>query len=331
MQQRRLGSHGPLVSALGLGAMGMSGIYGATDDARSEATVRRALDLGVTLIDTADFYGSGHNEMLLGRALRGRRDEAVLSVKFGVTRTPDGGWGPPDGRPAAVKNFATMSLRRLGTDVIDLYTLARVDPSVPIEETVGAIGELIAGGYVRYAGLSEAGPDIVRRAQRVVPLAAVQIEYSLWTRDIEPELLPVLRELGIAVVAYSPLSRGLLGGTIRTLDDLAPNDFRRRAPRYQGENLAKNLALVEIVRALAAEKGITPAQLAIAWVLSRGEDVVPIPGTRDAGRLAENLAALDVRLGAEDLRRLDEAMPPGAAHGERYAGPALDLVYKRAP
>ncbi len=280
MQQRQLGRQGLAVSAIGLGAMGMSDLYGGNDDASSEATINRALDLGVSLIDTADFYGSGHNEMLIGRAIRGRRDDVTLSVKFGATRTPDGGWETPDGRPVSVRNFAAYSLRRLGVDVIDLYTPARVDPATPIEETVGAIAELVSQGYVRYVGLSEVGPEQVRRAHAVHPITAVQIEHSLWTRDIEAELLPTLRELGIGLVAYSPLSRGLLTGAIQNLDGLSESDFRRSVPRFQGDNLAKNLALVETVKAVAQRKGRTPAQIALAWVLSRGQDVVPIVGTR---------------------------------------------------
>lgn len=329
MQQRHLGRDGLAVSAIGLGAMGMSDFYGPADDATSEATINRALDLAVTLIDTADFYGNGHNEMLIGRAIRGRRDEVTLSVKFGAMRTPSGGFGALDGRPVAVRNSAAYSLRRLGVETIDLYTPARVDPTVPIEETVGAMSELVAQGYLRYVGLSEVDPDQVRRAHAVHPITAVQIEYSLWTRDIEAELLPVLRELGIGLVAYSPLSRGFLTGTIRTPDDLPPNDYRRHSPRFQAENFNKNVALVDTVKAVAERKRCTPAQIALAWVLSRGEDVVPIVGTRSSARLEENLGAIDVVLDAADLAQLDAV---DAVSGDRYPGEQMRLVYtRRAP
>jgi aryl-alcohol dehydrogenase-like predicted oxidoreductase len=324
---RKLGKSGLEVSAIGLGAMGMSGMYGPTDDARSEATIRHALDLGVNFIDTADFYGSGHNEMLIGRAIEGRRDEVILSVKFGALRTPDGGWGGHEARPVAMRNYLAYSLKRLRVDHIDLYTPSRVDRTVPIEEVVGAMAEMVEKGYIRHIGLSEAGPDEIRRANAVHPIAALQIEYSLWTRDIEAEVLPATRELGIATVAYSPLSRGFLSGQIRSPQDFAPGDFRRNTPRFQGENFARNLALVDAVRELTAKKGATPAQLAIAWVLSRGEDVIPIPGTRDPKRLEENLGALDVRLTPEDLRALDEVSPAGAVAGDRYNAYQMDAVY----
>jgi len=317
MQKRALGD-GLRVSALGLGCMGMSEFYGARDDAESIATIHRALDLGITFLDTADMYGPFTNEALVGRALRGRRDGVVLATKFGIVRGDD----PRDrglcGRPDYVRSACEGSLRRLGVDAIDLYYQHRVDPAVPIEESVGAMAELVAEGKVRHLGLSEAGPATLRRAAAVHPIAAVQTEYSLWSRDPEDEVLAACRELGIGFVAYSPLGRGFLTGRIRRFEDLDADDYRRHSPRFQGENFAKNLALVERIEALAAEKGCTPSQLALAWVLARSSDIVPIPGTRRRPHLEENVAALEVSLSAEELAEIDRIAPAGAAAGARY-------------
>lgn len=321
MQNRTLGTGGPRVSALGLGCMGMSALYGAADDAESIATVHAALDAGITLLDTGDFYGMGLNELLIRDALRSSpqgRDQAVISVKFGALRDIDGGWGGVDGRPAAVKNFLAYSLNRLGTDHVDIYRIARVDPDVPIEETVGAIADQVRAGHVRHIGLSEAGADTIRRAASVAPIADLQIEYSLFSRGIEDDILPTCRELGIGVTAYGVLSRGLLSGHWTRDRATAPGDFRGMSPRFSGENLERNLDLVEALRKVADGRGATVAQTAIAWVLSRGEDVVPLVGARRRDRLAEALGALDVRLDAADLAAIEEAVPPGAAAGERY-------------
>lgn len=322
MQTRSLGSTGPQVSALGLGAMGMSALYGDADRAESIATIHAALEAGVTLIDTGDFYGMGHNEMLIGEALRtapaARREQALTSVKFGALRDPDGGWAGYDGRPAAVKNFAAYSLQRLGVDHIDVYRIARVDPDVPIEETVGAIAELVEKGYVRHVGLSEVGAETIRRAAATAPIADLQIEYSLISRGIEDKVLPVTRELGIGITAYGVLSRGLISGHFTADRQLASNDFRAFSPRFQGENLQHNLGLVDALRKIAEQKGVSVAQIAIAWVLSRGEDVVPLIGARRRDRLTEALGALDVTLDAADLAAIEDAVPPGAAAGERY-------------
>ncbi|MFF7677294.1 aldo/keto reductase [Actinacidiphila glaucinigra] len=322
MQNRTLGSSGPTVSALGLGAMGMSALYGDADRGESIATVHAALDAGVTLIDTGDFYGMGHNELLVGEALRtaspADREKALVSVKFGALRGPGGDWLGLDGRPAAVKNFAAYSLQRLGTDHIDVYRIARVDPDVPIEETVGAIAELVEAGFVRHIGLSEVGAATLRRAAAVAPISDLQIEYSLISRGIEDEILPTARELGIGVTAYGVLSRGLISGHFTRDRQLAGNDFRAMSPRFQGENLEHNLGLVEALRKIAEQKGVTVAQTAIAWVLSRGEDIVPLVGARTRERLAEALGALDVTLDADDLAAIEAAVPPGAAAGERY-------------
>ncbi|MFF7211442.1 aldo/keto reductase [Streptomyces sp. NPDC008238] len=321
MQNRTLGSTGPTVSALGLGAMGMSALYGETDRGEAVATVHAALDAGITLIDTGDFYAMGHNEMLVGEALRSagaRRDNALVSVKFGALRDPAGTWLGYDGRPAAVKNFASYSLQRLGTDHIDVYRIARVDPTVPIEETVGAIAELVEAGYVRHIGLSEVSAATLRRAAAVAPISDLQIEYSLISRGIEDEILPTARELGIGVTAYGVLSRGLISGHFTRDRQLAGNDFRAMSPRFQGENLEHNLGLVEALRKIAEQRGVTVAQTAIAWVLSRGEDIVPLIGARTRERLAEALGALEVTLDAADLAAIEEAVPAGAAAGERY-------------
>jgi aryl-alcohol dehydrogenase-like predicted oxidoreductase len=327
IERRRLGSAGPLVSALGLGCMGMSGAYGPADDGESIATVHSALEAGISLIDTGDFYGMGHNELLLRDALRGRaREQVVLSVKFGVLRDPDGRIVGNDGRPQAVKNFLSHTLTRLGTDYVDVYRPARVDPHVPIEETVGAIAELVQAGHVRHLGLSEAGADTLRRADRVHPVADLQIEYSLISRGIESEILPACRELGIGLTAYGVLSRGLIGGHWPRDRALAPGDFRTFAPRFSDENVDRNLSLVERLRAIAETKGATVAQLAIVWVLSRGGDVVPLVGARTRERLAEALGAFELDLTAEELAKLEEAVPPDAVAGERYNAQQMALL-----
>ncbi len=324
MEMRRLGAGGPEVSAIGLGCMGMSDFYGPADEGESIATIREAIDRGVNLLNTGDFYGMGHNEELIRRAIEGRRESVFLSVKTGAQRAPDGRFVGFDGRPASIKNFLTYSLRRLGTDHVDLYQAARVDPAVPIEETVGAIGELVDAGYVRHVGLSEASAATVRRARAVRPIAALEVEYAVLTREIEAETLPTLRELGIAVVAYGVLARGLIGGPSRGHG--APGDFRSMIPRFQGENLAANQKLVDALAAIAAEKGATAAQLAIAWVLARGEDVVPLVGARSRARLGESLAALDLRLTAEDLAAIEAAVPAGATAGTRYDATGMAMV-----
>ncbi|OIK04539.1 aldo/keto reductase [Streptomyces monashensis] len=322
MRTRNLGTTGPTVSALGLGCMGMSALYGEADRAESVATVHAALDAGVTLLDTGDFYAMGHNEMLIGEALRtapaALRAKALTSVKFGALRDPEGNWSGYDGRPAAVKNFAAYSLQRLGVDHIDVYRIARLDPDVPIEETVGAIAELIEKGYVRHIGLSEVGAETIRRAAATAPIADLQIEYSLISRGIEREILPTVRELGIAITAYGVLSRGLISGHFSRDRQLAPTDFRAHSPRFQGENLQHNLNLVEALRKIAEQKGATVAQTAIAWVLSRGDDIVPLVGARTRERLTESLGALDVTLDAADLAAIEEAVPADAAAGDRY-------------
>jgi aryl-alcohol dehydrogenase-like predicted oxidoreductase len=314
---RRLGAVGPTVSSLGLGLMGMSDLYGPADDAESLATIRAALDAGITLLDTGDFYGMGHNELLLRDALRGHnRERAVISVKFGALRGPDGSWGGVDTRPAAIKNFLGYSLTRLGTDYVDIYRPARFDPSVPIEETVGAMAELVEAGWVRHIGLSEVGADTLRRAAAVHPIADLQIEYSLVSRGIESTILPTARELGVGITAYGVLSRGLLSGHWSTDRDV--RDFRARLPRFTGANLETNLALVEALRTVAEDRGATVAQVAIAWVASRGEDVVPLVGARTRDRLEESLAARDLTLTAGDLAAIEAAVPAEAVAGTRY-------------
>ncbi|KAA2258590.1 aldo/keto reductase [Solihabitans fulvus] len=319
MKTRQLGTTGPEVSALGLGLMGMSDLYGPADEAESLATIHAALEAGVTLLDTGDFYGMGHNELLLRDALRGHdRQRAVISVKFGALRDPDGGWIGVDGRPAAVKNFVAYSLRRLGTDHIDIYRPARLDPTVPIEDTVGAIAELVQAGHVRHIGLSEVGAETLRRANAVHPIADLQIEYSLLSRGIEDEILPVARELGIGVTAYGVLSRGLLSGHWTPDRAMAQGDFRSISPRFNGANLDANLALVEALRTVADAKGVSVAQVAIGWALSRGSDVVPLVGARRRDRLTEALGALDLDLGREDLAMIERAVPRDAAAGDRY-------------
>jgi aryl-alcohol dehydrogenase-like predicted oxidoreductase len=326
MPQRPLGRTGRTVSAVGLGCMGMSEFYGARDDGESIATIHHALDRGVNFLDTADMYGVGHNEELVGRGIQGRRAGVVLATKFGNVRGPNGEMLGIRGDPEYVRSACAASLKRLGTDVIDLYYQHRVDPKVPIEETVGAMAELVRQGKVRWLGLSEAGPATVRRAHAVHPIAALQTEYSLWSREPEAELLPTCRELGITFVAYSPLGRGFLTGQIRKPEDLPPDDRRRVFPRFQGENFQRNLDLVTRVQELAAAKGCTPSQLALAWVLAQGEDVVPIPGTKRRKYLDENLDAVNVRLTPGDLARLNELLPPGAASGERYMEAGMKTV-----
>jgi aryl-alcohol dehydrogenase-like predicted oxidoreductase len=316
---RSLGSTGPAVSALGLGCMGMSDLYGPADEGESIATIHAALDAGISLLDTGDYYAMGDNEMLIGAALRDRdRDQAVISVKFGVLRDPAGGWAGVDGRPVAVKNFLAYSLRRLGIGHIDIYRLGRYNPEVPIEETVGAIGEMVEAGYVRYVGLSEVGAETIRRAAATHPICDLQIEYSLLSRGIEDEVLPACRELGIGVTAYGVLSRGLLSGHWSKDRDVGPADFRSHAPRFSGENLDRNLELVDALRGVAESKGASVAQVAIAWVLSRGDDIVPLVGARTGKRLAESLAALELELTANDLAAIEAAVPAGSAAGERY-------------
>ena len=318
MRQRTLGREGLAVSEQGLGCMGMSEFYGASDEGEAIATIHRALELGVTFLDTADMYGPFTNERLVGRAIADRRDEVQLATKFGNQRTEDGAFVRINGTPEYVREACEASLRRLGVDHIDLYYQHRVDKTVLIEETVGAMAELVGEGKVRHLGLSEASPATIRRAHAVHPIAALQTEYSLWTRDPEEAILPTVRELGIGFVAYSPLGRGFLSGRFRSPEDLPEGDFRRRNPRFQGENFQKNLDVVDRVKEIADEKGATPGQLALAWVLARGEDVVPIPGTKRVAYLEENAAASDVELTADDLARIDEVAPAGVAAGERY-------------
>jgi len=316
---RRLGKDGPEVSALGLGCMGMSGMYGPADRAESIATIHAALDAGIDLLDTGDFYGMGHNELLIAEAVRGRpREDYRLSVKFGAQRGPDGGWLGYDASPPAVKTALAYSLNRLGVDHIDVYRPARLDPEVPIEETVGAIAELVQAGYVRHIGLSEVGAQTIRRAAATHPISDLQIEYSLISRDLEAEILPTCRELGIAITAYGVLSRGLISGHFSADRELPATDFRAHAPRFARENRARNLALVDALRDIAQAKGATVAQVAIAWVLGRGEDIVPLVGARTRERLNEALGALEVELDADDLAALERAVPPGAAVGDRY-------------
>jgi aryl-alcohol dehydrogenase-like predicted oxidoreductase len=327
MEKRRLGRGRLGVSALGLGCMGMSDFYAARDDEESLATIQRALDLGVTLLDTADMYGPFKNEELVGRAIKGRRDEVVVATKFGIVRDPnDATIRGVNGRPEYVREACEGSLRRLGVDVIDLYYQHRVDPKTPIEETVGAMARLVEEGKVRFLGLSEAGAETLRRANSVHPITALQSEYSLWTRDPEDENLQACRELGVGFVAYSPLGRGFLTGQIKRFEDLAEDDYRRHSPRFQGENFQKNLDLVGRIEEIAREKNCTPAQLALAWVLAQGQDIVPIPGTKRRKYLEENLGALDVKLTQDDLRRINDVAPQGAAAGTRYPEAMMSAV-----
>jgi aryl-alcohol dehydrogenase-like predicted oxidoreductase len=317
--RRKLGRHGPEVSAEGLGCMGMSEFYGSADEAEAVAVIHRALDLGVDFVDTADMYGPFTNEKLVGEAIAGRRDDVVLATKFGNVRGENGERLGVRGDAEYVRAACDASLKRLGVERIDLYYQHRVDPEVPIEETVGAMAELVEQGKVAHLGLSEAGPETIRRAHATHPIAALQTEYSLWSRDPEDELLPTVRELGVGFVAYSPLGRGFLTGRFRSIEDLPEDDFRRVNPRFEGENFDRNLELVERVEELAAEKGVSAGQLALAWVLAQGEDIVPIPGTKHVQYLEQNLAAAEIELSADDLRRIDEAAPAGAAVGDRYA------------
>lgn len=326
MKERTLGTQGLRVSELGLGCMGMSDFYSNRDDEESIATIHHALDRGVTFLDTADMYGVGKNEELVGRAIKGRRDQVVLATKFGNVRSEDGKFLGVNGRPEYVKAACDASLRRLGVDYIDLYYQHRVDPDVPIEETVGAMADLVKAGKVRYLGLSEAAPATIRRAHQTHPITALQTEYSLWSRDVEDEILPTCRELGIGFVAYSPLGRGFLTGQFKTFEDLPEDDYRRNSPRFQGENFQKNLALVERIHEMAQEKGCTPAQLALAWLLAQGEDIVPIPGTKRRKYLDENLAATQLTLTADDLDRINEIAPQGIAAGARYPEQTMHTV-----
>ena len=318
MQKRTLGSQGLEVSALGLGCMGMSDFYAGRDEAESIATIHHALDRGVTFLDTADMYGVGANEELVGRVVRDRREWVVVATKFGNVRGADGSFQGINGRPDYVREACDASLKRTGLDFIDLYYQHRVDPEVPIEETVGAMAELVQAGKVKYLGLSEAAPATIRRAHAVHPITALQTEYSLWTRDPEDQILPTCRALGIGFVPYSPLGRGFLTGQFTSPDDLPEDDYRRHSPRFQGEAFQRNLDLVRAIEEMAETKGCTPAQLALAWVLAQGDDIVPIPGTKRRTYLDDNLGALDVTLSEADLRRIDEMLPPGAASGERY-------------
>ena len=328
MLERKLGKQGLAVSALGLGCMGMSEFYRGGSEEESIATIHRAIDLGLTLLDTADMYGPFKNEELVGRALRGRRDRVVLATKFGNERKPDGTYVGVNGRPEYVRAACDGSLRRLGVDRIDLYYQHRVDPKVPIEETVGAMAELVSAGKVRWLGLSEAAPATIRRAHAVHPISALQTEYSLWSRDPEDEVLPTVRALGIGFVAYSPLGRGFLTGRFRRFEDLAPDDYRRSSPRFQGENFDRNLRLVERIRELAREKGVKPSELALAWVLAQGQDVVPIPGTTTRVHLEENVAAAGITLTRDELARIDKVAPKGAASGDRYPAAAMAAVHR---
>jgi aryl-alcohol dehydrogenase-like predicted oxidoreductase len=320
MKNRKLGANGPLVSAIGLGCLGMSGIYGQSDDAASIATIERALELGHNFLDTADFYRTGHNEELIGQAIKGKREKAFLSVKTGLLLAPGPNRtmsvGPVNAHPDYLRNAVLYSLQRLKTDYIDLYTPARVDPNIPIEETIGALADLVQKGVIRYIGLSEASVETIRRASAVHPITALQIEYSLWSRDIEADVLPTIRELGIGLVAYAPLSRGFLSGDYKKPEDI--KDSRAHMPRYQGENFYKNLELVEKVKTLAAGKGCSPSQLAIAWVLAQGEDIITIPGTKQIKHLEQNIAAENVQLTKEDLQSIEAILPAGIVAGTRY-------------
>jgi aryl-alcohol dehydrogenase-like predicted oxidoreductase len=331
MELRAVGSQGLKVSAQGLGCMGMSDFYGKRDEAESIATIHHALELGVNFLDTSDMYGPFTNEELVGKAIKGRRNQVVVATKFGIMRAQPSkdGWAPItgiSGRPEYVRSCCDASLKRLGTDHIDLYYQHRVDAEVPIEDTVGAMSDLVSAGKVRFLGLSEASPTTIRRAHAIHPITALQSEYSLWTRDPEDEVLPALRELGIGFVAYSPLGRGFLTGRLKSPDDFAPDDYRRNSPRFQGENFVKNVELVSRITALAAKKGITAGQLALAWVMAQGNDIVPIPGTKRRKYLEENIAAAKVTISASELAEIAEALPKGAASGERYPAAMMGLI-----
>ncbi|MCY7334948.1 MAG: aldo/keto reductase [Chamaesiphon sp.] len=326
MQTRKLGE-GLVVSALGLGCMGMSGVYGAADEQAATDTIHQAIDLGVTFLDTADAYGKGHNETLIGKAIADRRDRVVIATKFGLSDVSQGGYTVPvNGRPEYVRSACEASLQRLGVETIDLYYQHRVDPHTPIEETIGAMAELVKEGKVRFLGLSEASAPTIRRAHAVHPIAALQSEYSLWSRDVEAEILPTCRELEIGFVPWSPLGRGFLTGQIKTFDDLDANDWRRVSPRFQGDNFGRNLDLVAQVQEMADAKNCTPAQLAIAWLLQQGDDIVPIPGTKRVSYLLDNLGALDVKLTVAELAQIDTILPKGAASGDRYPTSMMQMV-----
>jgi aryl-alcohol dehydrogenase-like predicted oxidoreductase len=318
MEKRALGKQGLRVSTIGLGCMGMSEFYGSRDDEQSISTIHRALDLGVNFFDTADMYGPFTNEKLVGRALKGKRESAIIATKFGNERRPDGSWVGINGRPEYVRSACDASLKRLGVEHIDLYYQHRVDPDTPIEDTVGAMSDLVKAGKVLYLGLSEAAPKTIRKAHAVHPITALQTEYSLWSRDPEDEILPTVRELGIGFVAYSPLGRGFLSGRIKSLDDLEPDDYRRNSPRFQGENFEKNLQLVKRIESIAKKQGVTPSQLALAWLLTRGDDIVPIPGSKRIPHLEENVEATKIRIEPAELRNIDDAAPKGVTAGERY-------------
>ena len=325
MQQRQLGQ-GLTVSALGLGCMGMSEAYGTRDEPEAIATIHQALDLGVNFLDTADAYGFGHNEELVGQAIFNRRDRVTIATKFGIVRGKDGSFVAINGKPEYVRSACEASLRRLGVEAIDLYYQHRVDPNTPIEETVGAMAQLVQEGKVRFLGLSEAAPQTIRRAHAIHPITALQNEYSLWSREVENEILPTCRELGISLVAFSPLGRGILTNQVKHLDDLPDDDLRRRLPRFQGDNFQRNLELVQRLEAIALEKACRPAQLALAWVLAQGNDIIPIPGTKRRKYLKENLAALEVELTASDLERINEVAPPGVAAGMRYPEALMRMI-----
>jgi aryl-alcohol dehydrogenase-like predicted oxidoreductase len=327
MQTRKLGDRGLVVSALGLGCMGMSGVYGAADEAEAIDTIHQAIDLGCTFLDTADAYGKGHNETLIGKAIGDRRDKVVIATKFGLSDVSQGGYTiPVNGRPEYVRSACEASLKRLGVETIDLYYQHRVDPQTPIEETIGAMAELVNEGKVRFLGLSEASAQTIRRAHAVHPISALQSEYSLWSRDVEAGILATCRELQIGFVPWSPLGRGFLTGQIKTFDDLEANDWRRVSPRFQGENFQRNLDLVAQVQQMAQAKNCTPAQLAIAWLLQQGEDIVPIPGTKRVSYLLDNLGALAVKLTTAELDRIDAILPQGAASGDRYPAAMMQMV-----
>jgi aryl-alcohol dehydrogenase-like predicted oxidoreductase len=326
MEKRKLGTQGLEVSVIGLGCMGMSEFYGQADDNESIATIHKAFDSGINFIDTADMYGPYKNEELVGKAIKGFRDKIVLATKFGIVRTTDPNTRGINGRPEYVKSSCEGSLKRLGTDYIDLYYQHRMDPNVTIEDTVGAMSDLVKEGKIRYIGLSEAGVKTVRRAHNVHPVSAIQTEYSLWTRDPEPEILPALRELGIGFVAYSPLGRGFLTGRFKTFEDFDKDDYRRFSPRFQGENFIKNLNLVEVIKQIASEKNITPGQLALAWVLKQGNEIVPIPGTTKRKHLEENIAALNVTISGSELKTIEEAFPLNAASGTRYPESMMKIL-----